>query len=348
MQEFRIEKKEYTKQDIVSLLKITDKSALSDLYKLANTIREKYTGIYVDLRGSIQFSTFCSKNCLHCGIRKSNDRSERYRMDKNQLLKYAVLAEKSGYKTILFKSGEDDQFDIETVTDIIKTIKRTTKLSIALGIGERPEIEYKLMREAGADKYTLNHETSDPILYRKLHPDTKYSNRIKSLRALKQLGFETGSGIKIGLPGQTFESLANDILLFKELDIDLIEIVPYIAHPDTPLAKKFDQAGGYFAPAIGYFDIEEMISKVIAITRIVTKNTKIQATVTAKNANESYVMETILQHGANIIMISLTDPDLSKFKDIYSNTKKICFSEDHNSSLKHIKDLIKDSDRQTI
>lgn len=158
MQEFRIEKKEYTKQDIVSLLKITDKSALSDLYKLANTIREKYTGIYVDLRGSIQFSTFCSKNCLHCGIRKSNDRSERYRMDKNQLLKYAVLAEKSGYKTILFKSGEDDQFDIETVTDIIKTIKRTTKLSIALGIGERPEIEYKLMREAGADKYTLNHE----------------------------------------------------------------------------------------------------------------------------------------------------------------------------------------------
>lgn len=91
-----------------------------------------------------------------------------------------------------------------------------------------------------------------------------------------------------------------------------------------------------------------MISKVIAITRIVTKNTKIQATVTAKNANESYVMETILQHGANIIMISLTDPDLSKFKDIYSNTKKICFSEDHNSSLKHIKDLIKDSDRQTI
>jgi len=348
MQDFRIEKKEYTKQDIVSLLKITDESALGDLYQLANTIREKYAGNNVDLRGSIQFSTYCSRNCLHCGIRKSNDRIERYRMDKNQLLKYAVQAEKAGYKTILFKSGEDDIYDIESLTDIIKTIKHTTKLSIAIGVGERPEIEYRLMKEAGADKYMLKHETSDPILYRQLHPDMKYSNRIKSLRALKQLGFETGSGIKIGLPGQTFESLANDILLLKALDIDLIDIVPYIAHPDTPLAKKFDQAGGYFAPAVGYFDIKEMIFKIVAITRIVTKNTKILATVSLKNHNDSYGMETILQYGTNTVIINITDPDLRKFKDIYSNPKKICFSEDHNNSLKHIKNFLKGSDRQTI
>ena len=338
------EKQEYTKQDIVSLLKINDKTALEDLYALADSVREKYVGNVIHVRGIVEFSNYCSKNCLYCGIRRSNDQVHRYRMDEDKIIKSAKKAEGLGYKPAILPSGEDSYYDVDKVVRIIKAIKESTNLFITLSIGERPEIEYKLMKEAGADRYLLKHETSDPILYRQLHPDLKYSNRIKCLRALKQLGYETGSGIMIGLPGQTLESIANDILLFKAMDIDMIGMGPYLPHPNTPLARKFEQAGGYFAPAIGYFDVEEMVYKIIAITRIVTKTTHIPATTALGVINEKEGKETALKCGANVFMVNITDQEYKQYYEIYP--AKIQLSNKNPDSISEISSKFKSLNRQ--
>ena len=311
------EKRDYTKQEIVSLLKITDKFALDDIYEFADSIRQKYVGNKIQTRGTIEFSNYCDRNCLYCVLRRSNDKMERYRLDSNHIIRLTKNAEKMGFNSITLQSGEDNECDIDSIVDLIKKIKAETGLKMIFSIGERPEIEYKQMKESGAEGYLLKHETSDPILYRQLHPDLKYSNRIKSLRALKQLGFETGSGVLIGLPGQTFESLANDILLFQTLDIDMIGVGAYMPHSNTPLAKRFEQAGGYFAPAIGYYDIEEMLYKVIAITRIVTKNTNIPATTALNKINAKDGRELAFKRGANMVTLNVTGSEFSRYYDIY-------------------------------
>lgn len=315
-------KNEYSKQDIVSLLKISDKESLDKLYKIANKVREENVGNTVYIRGIIEFSNYCERNCLYCGIRRSNEKVTRYRLSEDDILKTAIKAYKDGYKSIILQSGEEPENTIDSITSIITAIKSETDLKLTLALGERPEIEYRMMKEAGADRYLLKHETSDPILYRQLHPDLKYSNRIKSLRALKQLGFEVGSGIMVGLPGQTLESLANDILLFKSLDIDMIVIGPYIPHSDTPLARKFNQAGGYFIPAIGYFELEEMVYKLIAITRVVTKKTNIPTTGALLTINGKDGFEKALKAGVNVAMVNLIDYNYKKNYEIFPQKNK--------------------------
>ncbi|EKE03444.1 MAG: biotin synthase [uncultured bacterium] len=338
------EKQEYTKQDIVSLLKISDKAALKDLYAFADRVREEHVGKIVHIRGIIEFSNYCSKNCLYCGIRRSNEQIHRYRMSEDQIIESAKKAAKLGYKTIILQSGEDPYYDIEKIIRIVKEVKESTNLAITLCVGERPETEYKAMKEAGADRYLLKHETSDPILYRQLHPDMKYSNRIKCLRSLKQLGYETGSGIMVGLPGQTLESIANDILLFKAMDIDMVGIGPYLPHPDTPLARKHEQAGGYFAPAVGYFDVEEMVYKIIAITRIVTKTTHIPATTALSVVSEEKGREIALKYGANVFMVNVTDQEYKQFYEIYPD--KVSLSTRKPDTIEQISSKLKLLNRQ--
>ena len=340
-------KKEYTKQDIISLLKMTDKKAVKDLYDFANEIKKKYLGNIVHIRAILEFSNYCCRNCLYCGIRKSNDKVKRYRIEPDEIIKYALNAESAGFKTIILQSGEDFYYTVEKLEQIIKTIKSRTNLKITLSIGERQEIEYKKLKHAGADRFLLKHETSDPVLYKNLHPDCEaevkksefpdlpenrlfvthsdmnYSNRLNCLKILKSLLYETGSGIMVGLPGQTIESIANDILLFKDFNIDMMGIGPYLPHPDTPLAKKFNETGGYFIPAIGYFDVEELIYKIIAITRIVTKKTNIPATTGFNTLNDGNIREKALKRGANVIMINITDNHLRKFYEIYPTKKEL-------------------------
>jgi len=305
LSELTIEKSYYTKQDIVSLLKIIDKKALADMYDLAQDINKRNFGSKVLRCGLIESSNYCDKNCLYCRIRRSNEKIIRFRLSQKEILKLCHKADKTGYNSILLQSGEDSDYSFEDILDTIGQIKKSTKLSVILATGEKTELEYKTLKEAGADSYILKHETSDPILYRQIHPDMKYSNRIKCLRVLKQLGYTIGSGILVGLPGQTFESIANDILLFKELDVDIIDIGPYLPYAETPLARKFQQAGGYFAPAIGFFDVNEMIFKIIAITRIVTGKTLIPFTPNFNAINFENGKELSLKRGANMILEDL-------------------------------------------
>lgn len=323
MSSIDIKKEEYTKQDIVSLLKTEDKKTLSELYKYANEVKQAYMGNIIHVRGILEFSNYCRQNCLYCGIRLGNEKIERYRIEPDEIIKYALKAESSGFKTLILQSGEDPYYTVEKLENIIRIIKNNTDLKITLSIGERPEHEYKRLKEAGADRFLLKHETSDPVLYRQLHPEMKYSSRIKCLRDLKSLNYETGSGIMAGLPGQTFESIANDILLFKIMDIDMIGIGPYIPHPDTPLNRRFHDAGGYFAPAVGGYDVEKLIYKILAITRIVTKRTHIPSTTGFNVLNDNEIRKNALERGANVIMLNITNSDLREFYEIYPAKKEL-------------------------
>lgn len=337
---------EYTKQDIVSLLKLANSEKLEELYSLADKVRSENVGEIVHLRGIIEFSNHCCRNCMYCGIRRSNEKIHRYRLTPEQIIETAQKAHKDRYKTIILQSGEDFSFNINIISSIVKEIKQSTNMNITLSLGERSEEEYEKMKEAGADRYLLKHETSDPILYRQIHPDLKYSNRIKCLKTLKKLGFETGSGIMVGIPGQTLESLANDILLFKTLDIDMAGIGPYLSHPDTPLFQKFKSIGGYFSPATGYYDVEEMVYKVLAITRIVTKKTNLPATTALTTINNETSHDTALKRGANVIMLNVTDHKYRQYYEIYP--AKVCLSENKQVTRKDIETRIKNIGRQPL
>jgi len=259
----------YTKQDLTDLLKMHDKDKLQHLHKTGHVIKEAHIGKKTEKIAVIKFSNYCERNCLFCEMRKSNEKLTRFRMKPDQIAKLAQKAEKEGFKSVILESGEDSQYSIDEIVKIIKLINSTAKLSIGFNIGEKSPVEYSLMRNAGSEIYLLNHQTSDPILYRQLNPDLKYPERIKCIRVLKNLGYKVGSGIMVGLPGQTIESIANDIFFFQTFETEIASIVPYIPQANTPLAGNFKRAGGYFLPAVGYFDIEEMILKIISITRLV-------------------------------------------------------------------------------
>lgn len=287
--------------EIVSLLKYKNQD---EIYKAANEVREKYVGNGVHIRGLIEFSNVCKQNCKYCGIRAKNKFQERYRLNEDEIIQTVNDATNFGYKTIVLQSGEDDYFNKEKIVSLIKEIKKYN-VALTLSIGEKTNEEYEAYKVAGADRYLLRIETTDENLYKKMHPSADFENRKRCLRDLKKIGFETGTGCLVGLPGQTVESLADDILFFKELDADMIGIGPFISHPDTPLSNEPD----------GDFDLA---LKVMAVTRLVLPNINIPAT-TAMETLRKNGRVLALQSGANVVMPNLTDSEHKKLYSIYPN-----------------------------
>jgi len=318
-----LNKNTLNKSDILHLLNLSEPSELDRLYNKANEVRKQYKGDEVHLRGIIELSNYCARWCTYCGINAGNKQLERYRMPVEEIVITAQKAWELGYKTVVLQSGEDKFYTIDIVEEIIHSIKNTTSLIITLGLGERPEEEFIRMKQAGADRYLLKHETSDKELYKKLHPDMSFENRINCLKVLKKLGFETGSGIMIGIPGQTLESIAEDILLFKELNIDMIGMGPYISHPNTPLHEDFLKLG-YFTPDFKV-DLEELVYKIIATTRLVNKTAHIPATTALATTNPASGRELALTRGANVVMPNVTDIKYRKLYEIYP--AKACINE---------------------
>lgn len=303
---------ELNKEELCYILSLEDPEKLEILYQKADKIRKKYVGDEVHLRGLIEFSNYCRNNCLYCGIRRDNKKVRRYRMEIDEIFETVLLASKLGYKTVVLQSGEDMYYTLDKLTELIKRIKNNVDIAITLSIGERSYEEYEKLYEAGADRYLMRFETSNPELYAKLHPDSSFENRINILKWLKQIGYQTGSGIMIGLPGQTIEDLAEDILMFKKLDLDMIGVGPYICHPDTPLAGNPSGTA-------------EMTLKVIALTRIVTKNTHIPATTALATLRPEDGREKALMAGANVIMPNVTPLKYREHYTLYPN--KICINE---------------------
>lgn len=316
-----------TKKEIVELLKTDikmqkDKNPAQDnrssvrlflrspIFAAANRVRQKYTGDEVHLRGLIEFSNYCKQNCLYCGLRRDNKKIKRYRLTDEQIIKFAQKAKNCGYQTVVLQSGEDFYFSVEKMKKIISEIKKFD-LAVTLSIGERNFNEYKEFKKAGADRYLIRIETTDKNLYSKLDPDMDWQNRLKCLKDLKKLGFEVGTGCLVGLPEQTLESLAEDILFFKKTDADMIGIGPFIPNENTPLKNA---RGGSF----------ELALKVMAITRLLCPDTNIPAT-TAMETLEPDGRLIALQAGANVIMPNVTQGEYRKLYEIYPG--KICIND---------------------
>lgn len=292
----------FSQKELIEILK--DSSQNQKIYTLADETREKYVGNDVHLRGLIEFSNYCKCFCKYCGIRCENKSTDRYRLTAIEIIKNAQQAIDLGYKTIVLQSGEDNFFDRNTMCKIISEIKKHD-VALTLSIGERSYDDYKAFKECGADRYLLRIETTDKNLYEKMHPHMSFENRIRCLKNIKQLGYETGTGCLVGLPNQTIESLANDILFFKELDADMIGIGPFLPHPETPLKAEKQ----------GSFDIA---LKVMALTRIILKDINIPATTAMETLHPNGRL-IALQSGANVVMPNVTSLEYRKKYEIYPN-----------------------------
>ena len=297
-----------TVDELVVLL--TDPEAAGLLYAAADRVREQIVGSQVELRGLIEFSNICRQNCLYCGLRRDNQQVSRYRLEEETILEIGQRAAELGYKTLVLQSGEDAFFTAERLAPILAGLKKLD-VALTLSIGEKTYEEYAALRQAGADRYLLRIETTDKELYEKLDPGMSWDNRVRCLRDLKKLGYEVGTGTLVGLPGQTMESLARDLLFFKELDVDMVGIGPFIPNPDTPLAKA---DGGTF----------DLACRMMALTRLLIPDANIPAT-TAMETLQPEGRMLALQRGANVVMPNVTDTDYRKMYMLYPG--KICLDD---------------------
>ncbi len=298
----------FSKSEIINLLK--DESQNDWLFSYADKIRQKYVGDKVHLRGLIEFSNICKSTCKYCGLRCENKDLKRYRIMPDEILKYAQNAVSLGYKTLVLQSGEDSFYTQEILISLIKEIKKLD-VALTLSIGERSFDDYKAFKMAGADRYLIRIETTDRILYQKLHPNMSFEKRLQTLFDLKNLGYETGTGSLVGLPNQTIESIADDILFFKENNFDMIGVGPFIPHPQTPLNNS--KQGSF-----------ELALKVMAIIRIMLPDINIPATTAMETLNPNGRI-IALKSGANVVMPNVTTKEYRQKYEIYPN--KICINE---------------------
>jgi biotin synthase len=317
-------KSELQDRDIHFLLSLEDTDDIKYLGELAYTVKKEHVGNRVYFRGLIEFSNICSKDCLYCGIRKSNDSPEKFLMTRQEILDAAIFAYRNRYGSVVLQSGErTDGWFTGFVCGIVRSIKTATngRLGITLSCGEQSPGSYRSFFEAGAHRYLLRIETSNRELYHKLHPRDNhhdFDTRLNCLRWLKETGFQVGTGVMVGLPFQTTDHLVNDLLFLKEIDVDMVGLGPYIEHSQTPLYQYRDQLWPHQERLI-------MTLKMIAVLRIMMKDINI-ASATALQAIDGFGRERALKYGANIIMPSLTPREYRKDYLLYED--KPCIEED--------------------
>lgn len=295
---------------------------LDELWAAADECRRAHVGDAVHLRGLVEISSYCARNCHYCGLRADNHQARRYRLTVAEIMHAARQCVALGYGTIVLQAGEDYGLTQNWIADLIRLIKHDTGLAVTLSLGERRPEELRVWRSAGADRYLLRFETSNAALYARLHPAarTPRPDRLALLPMLRELGYEVGSGALVGLPGQTHEDLANDLLLLGELDLDMIGVGPFIPHPDTPLGV---------APC----DAEDQVRadelttyRALALARLICPDANIPATTALATLNRAEGRLLGLQRGANVVMPNLTPAAQREDYAIYPD--KACTHED--------------------
>jgi len=312
--------------EIERWLRETDPDRLSRLWREADEVRLQTVGDEVHLRGLVEISNHCARSCTYCGIRAPNSAVTRYRMTESEIMSCVSEAVEFGYGTVVMQAGEDYGIHADWLAAVVSRIKRETELAVTLSMGERPREDLALWREAGADRYLIRFETSDPELYKLIHPSLarpNWNSRFEILRTLRELGYEAGGGVMIGIPGQSFASLASDIERFRQLDLDMIGVGPYIAHPQTPLGS------GELIPETDPLEqvpgTDEMTCKVVALSRIVCPSANIPSTTALATLNKTSGREMGLMRGANVVMPNLTPARYRALYEIYPD--KACLNE---------------------
>jgi biotin synthase len=308
------------RDDLVFLLSLEDPGDLVALFAKAYEVKEKQIGRVVHFRGLVELSNVCTKDCNYCGIRRSNRRLARYEMSVEEILEAARWAREQRYGSLVLQSGErqDERF-IGLIEEAIRRIQKETDgtLGITLCLGEQDEATYRRWFEAGALRYLLRIETSNPELYARVHPrGHDFDTRRRCLEQLKSIGYQVGTGVLIGLPGQTVEDLAEDILFFKSMDADMIGMGPYLPHGDTPLGETLEG-----------FDPVRQINlglKMIAVARLALRDVNIAST-TALQALDPQGRERGLLAGANVMMPNITPTKYRSYYQLYEG--KPCLDE---------------------
>ena len=316
-----VKKTSFTAEELVVMLN-AEKEERDQLFKAALETKLAHVGRRVYFRGLIEFSNICNKDCYYCGIRFSNKKVKRYQLTDNEILNAAKFAYENNYGSIVLQGGEltGDAFTMR-ITNLLEAIKKLSggKLGVTLSLGEQPKEVYQQWFDNGAHRYLLRIETSDEELYRKLHPaDHNFEKRLNCLADLKAIGYQTGTGVMIGLPFQTDKQLANDLLFMCQFDVDMVGMGPYIEHEETPLYKHRDELW----PIRERF---EKALKMIAILRLMMKDINIAAA-TALQAIDPMGREKAVKVGANIIMPNITPGLYRNDYALYQN--KPCIDEE--------------------
>lgn len=306
----------YTDQELKQFLELTDPAGLQELYKKAYEVKLRHIGKNVSLRGLVEVSNICRKNCYYCGIRSGNANLKRYRIAAEDIIHSALWALEHHYGSIVLQSGEivSDEFS-SFIEDVVREIRSQSggRLGITLCCGEQTPAVYERWRNAGAHRYLLRIETSDPDFYYKLHPaDHDFEARKQCLRELRKLDYQVGSGVMSGLPGQTSDQLVHDLRFFQEFDLDMIGMGPYIPHEDTPLGK-----GIVLTPEYRKRQLETGL-KMIACTRLLLEDVNIAST-TALQALSDTGREQGLLAGGNVIMPNVTDTAYRRSYQLYAD-----------------------------
>jgi biotin synthase len=329
------------RREILSWLKETDESRLEELWRQADAVRRESVGRSIHLRGLVEISNYCRRGCAYCGIRAGNAEVERYRMSSREIVDCARQAVDFGYGTVVLQAGEDPGIDPLWMSALIGRIKAETPLAVTLSLGERHPRELEAWRKAGADRYLLRFETANPRLFRRVHPGLPggYKDRMEVLEVLRSLGYEVGSGMLIGLPGQTWEDLATDIETIRDLRLHMIGVGPYIAHPDTPLGKFQEKLN---APQKEQTPGTPLLTwKVLALLRILCPKTNIPSTTALATVGGEPGGALGLERGANVIMPNLTPVKYREKYEIYPDKSgfKLTPEQAHHLAIKQIRSL---------
>ncbi len=318
-----LEKEKLEREDLITLLD-SEGADKELLFNKATEVKLKEIGNKVHFRGLVEFSNICGKDCYYCGIRKSNREVHRYNVTDEQILEAAHFAHINHYGSFVMQAGELESpaFTLR-IENLLKEIKKLSdgKLGITLSLGEQSREVYERWFEAGAHRYLLRIETSTPELYQRYHPKDKhhdYQKRLDCLYTLKDIGYQTGTGVMIGLPFQNTGHLADDLLFMRDFDVDMVGMGPYIEHADTPLYQFRDQ----LIPIKDRFDLA---LKMVATLRILMKDINIAAA-TALQAIDPLGREKAVKVGANIIMPNITPGKYRNDYALYEN--KPCVDEE--------------------
>jgi biotin synthase len=291
------------RSDIIALLQCGEEE-VALLYRKAASVRDKYLGNNIYLRGLIEYSNICGKNCLYCGIRHDNHKVPRYTLTNEEVIEAAMTAYHLNMGSIAIQSGENSSPAFaDKIEQIVQTIVRLTggQLGITLSLGEQSRETYQRWYAAGAHRYLLRIEASSEDLYRKVHPDNlfhRYTRRLECLKIIQETGYQTGTGVMVGLPHQTMNHLADDLIFMRDFDIDMCGMGPYIEHSDTPLGSRGTDN-------LFLRERFNLTLRMIAILRIIMKDINIVAS-TAMQTIDREGREKAISCGANVVMPNLT------------------------------------------